>query len=108
LARVKSIWCCVADSLRHGERPTASSHTHRRSEENGRDDTCRVASAVCPDSGCAGHVPLRDMGDFVRQHAGEFALVLGREQQSRVDADVAAGERRGIYAGSRTMKKSKR
>ena len=38
-------------------------------------------------------MPLRNVCDFVRDHARELALVLGIEQQSAVHADEAAGQR---------------
>ena len=43
----------------------------------------------------ARNVPLRDVRHFVRQHAGEFALIARLEHEARVDADVSAwqGER---------------
>ena len=38
----------------------------------------------------AGQVVLRDMADFVRNHAGQFRFRLCRQNRSRIDADVAA------------------
>ena len=44
----------------------------------------------------ARHVPLRDVRDFVREHACELRLVLREQDETGVDADVAAGQRKGV------------
>ena len=41
-------------------------------------------------------VPLRDVRDFVRQHAGELRFVARGEHQPVVHADEAAGQREGV------------
>ena len=41
-------------------------------------------------------VPLRDVRDFVRQHAGELRLVARGQHQPVVHADEAAGQREGV------------
>ena len=42
---------------------------------------------------------LRDVRDFVRHHAGEFAFVFRFQHQAGIDADEAAGQREGVDAG---------
>ena len=42
------------------------------------------------------HVRLGDMGDFVRQHRGDFVLAVGRQDQAGVDRDIAAQRRERI------------
>ena len=72
---------------------------HRRSRHQAR-------AALRRDAAC--DVSLRDVRDFVREHARELALVLRFEQQPAVDADEAAGQREGVDLLSLTMKKLKR
>ena len=47
----------------------------------------------------ARNVPLRDVRDFVRQHARELAFILCFEQEPRVDADITAGQCERIDRG---------
>ena len=74
-----------------------------------------VAAAACGgDDNCAQHhrgrqdalsrirvdrprnVPLRDVGDFVRDDSCEFVLVPGCLEKSRMHANVAAGQGKGV------------
>ena len=43
-------------------------------------------------------VALRDVGDLVREHAGELAFAAGRGDQAGIDADEAARQREGVDA----------
>ena len=43
-----------------------------------------------------GDVPLRHMGDFMRQHRRQFAFVGGGKQQAGVYGDIATGQRECI------------
>ena len=45
-----------------------------------------------------GKVTLGDVADFVRHHASQFAFRFGGQNQSGVQADVAAGCSKGIDA----------
>ena len=39
---------------------------------------------------------LRDVCNFVRQHSGQLALGIAREQQAGIDADISPGQSEGI------------
>ena len=41
-------------------------------------------------------MPLRDVADFVRHHAGQFRLGLGRKYEPRVHADKTTGQRKRV------------
>ena len=63
-----------------------------RGEHRGHRDDAHVLVVVHR----ACDVPLRHVRDLVREHSGELVLVVRREQQAGVHADIAAGQRERV------------
>ncbi len=51
---------------------------------------------------------LRNMGDFVRDDAGQFVFPLGGQQQAGVDADKIVRQGEGVDGGAANRKKVER
>ena len=85
-------------ALRHGDAAErgvarAGGRADQDRRENGRHgrDALAALRANAPRD-----VPLRDVRDFVRQHAGELRFVARGEHQPVVHADEAAGQRERV------------
>jgi hypothetical protein len=91
LARVKLIGCYAS----HRRIATACGRADQNGRQHGR-GRHQARAALRGDA--AGNVPLRDVRNFVSQHTGQLALVLGLQEQAAVYADEAAGQREGVDA----------
>lgn len=85
----------------HAGRDRALHHLATARTSAGQDgrEGCRAGQDVGLTA--VGHAPrdvtLGDVRDFMGQHPGQFALVARQHHQPRVDADVAARQRKGVH-----------
>ena len=99
-SRVKLIWCWIVSACVAAIAPAAASPLEALPPRAARMASASPASDISIESFCADerarHVMLRDVRDLVREHARELGLGLREQDESRVDADEAAGQRERV------------
>ncbi len=99
-SRVKLICVWIAsacaDAMRRRGRLSRRRGTGARRGDGQRERGQRVEQRALLPGEQARHVMLRHVRDFVREHGRELGLALREEDETGVDADVAAGQRERV------------
>ena len=97
-ARVKLICCCMAAPCAMAMPPRAASlePVAAPTRMAARMDATVAMLCAALGSDAPRDVTLRDVRDFVREHAGKLGFVARREDETEVDADESARQCEGI------------
>ena len=101
-SRVKLICDCIASAWAEAmpadsAGPDPADEPGRRNGQRERRQRVQQRALLARER--ARHVVLRHVRDFVRQHRRELGLALRQQDETGVDADVAARQREGVDRG---------